>query len=66
MRQPCKRECPEREVGCHGKCEKWQAYEAWKAEEYKRRYEDSVNCNSQAAKDSERRLLIQRWKYGRK
>ena len=25
---PCVQDCPDREIGCHGRCEKYQAYRA--------------------------------------
>lgn len=32
MKAPCK-DCPDREVGCHGKCEKYARYKAERNEE---------------------------------
>ena len=33
MKNPCGRDCPEREPGCHGSCEKYQAWKAWNQEQ---------------------------------
>lgn len=36
MKVPC-HNCPDRELGCHGKCEKYQAYAEWRQQVYEER-----------------------------
>lgn len=36
MKQPCARNCPDRNAECHAKCEKWAIYEKERNEEYAR------------------------------
>ena len=36
MEIPCVKDCPDRTPTCHGKCEKYKAYAAWRAEERKK------------------------------
>lgn len=38
MTAPCKG-CPQRQVGCHGKCEKYAEYNAWNEKQRQARYE---------------------------
>lgn len=40
MKPPCGKNCPDRVMGCHGKCEKYQAYRAQRDEELKRRQKE--------------------------
>lgn len=43
METPCK-DCPDREVGCHGECEKYKAYaEACAKQREKRRDENELH-----------------------
>lgn len=65
MKAPCGKECPDREVGCHGRCEKWQAFEEWKAEEYERRRREYVSSMTETHENAIRKKQILRWKYGR-
>lgn len=37
MKQPCQKNCPNRNAECHTKCEKWLAYEKARNEEYERK-----------------------------
>ena len=41
MEIPCVKDCPDRTPTCHGKCEKYKAYAAWRAEERKKRAEEA-------------------------
>lgn len=37
LKPPCGRKCPDRRVGCHGKCKEYQEYAAVVAEARERR-----------------------------
>ncbi len=41
MQAPCK-DCPEREPGCHSKCQKYADYKAYKADVAHKRYLASI------------------------
>lgn len=41
MKIPC-HECGEREAGCHGKCERYAEYNAWREEIRQQREKDSA------------------------
>lgn len=43
-KHPCKRDCPERNAECHGKCGRWQEYEAKKLQFYEEKYK-ACNLN---------------------
>ena len=45
MTAPCK-DCPERHMGCHSKCEKYIEYHKFREEVLKRKEQDRVRCKS--------------------
>lgn len=40
---PCKRDCPNRAIGCHGRCE---AYGSFRAEQEKRYRQNEINASA--------------------
>lgn len=40
MKQPCKRDCPERSEDCATECIKWKIYVAWRNKKYQKRLEE--------------------------
>lgn len=34
MKQPCEKNCKDRNAECHAKCEKWKEWEKWKFKNY--------------------------------
>lgn len=40
---PCKRDCPNREIGCHGKCE---AYGSFRAKQEARYRQNEINASA--------------------
>lgn len=57
-RSPCK-ECPDREIGCHGKCEK---YLAWKEENDRRR----INVQEGRKRDNDAIPRAVRYRWNKK
>ena len=49
MKQPCKRDCPDRNPYCRSTCDKWTIYEKERNKEYenriKRRRANEVTCD---------------------
>ena len=39
MKQPCKRDCPDRRAGCGATCPEWEKYVKWRNAEYEKRRE---------------------------
>lgn len=37
MKQPCKRDCPDRSKDCAANCLKWKVYVAWRNKQYEAR-----------------------------
>lgn len=37
MKHPCTKDCPLRSATCHSTCPEWKKYEAWKAEDQKKK-----------------------------
>lgn len=57
--QPCVKECPNREVGCATKCERWKAYVKARDEYYAERHklkEEYEQARDQAIKRHIRRM----------
>lgn len=60
IKPPCK-DCERREVGCHGRCEAFQVFEAAKQEEYARRAEqNNLNRYSNEKESALRRSVIKK------
>ena len=61
-KQPCSRDCPSREIGCHGRCERYLAYEAEKKAFYaeKRLTIDGYPPNDQMMKNVNRNAMQRR------
>lgn len=44
IKQPCQKNCPDRNAECHAKCEKWLVYEEERNKEYERRGKEKHNA----------------------
>ena len=65
MRAPCK-DCPDRTVGCHGRCERYQAFRELKEKECAWRHEQYVMDTPSADLERKtRRKLLQKARYNR-
>ena len=54
---PCKPDCPERTVGCHGKCPRYAAF--W-AESEKRRKQRELNRQSRDMREGLRKSFVKK------
>lgn len=65
MNAPCMN-CPDRSLGCHGRCEKYQAFRSIREKEYAIRHEEYVNSIPSADLERKmRRKLLQKVRYNR-
>ena len=63
---PCVKDCPDRSMDCHGKCEKYQAYAQWRAEERLKRAEKSRSAIRSSSKERAVWEMIKNGKIGRR
>lgn len=62
---PCM-DCPDRAVGCHGRCEQYKAFRAEKEKEYAFRHEQYViDMPTADFERKTRRKLLQKARYNR-
>jgi hypothetical protein len=65
MKAPCMN-CPDREIGCHGHCERYKEFRAGREKEYALRHEQYVlDIPSADLRRKSRRKLLQKLRHGR-
>lgn len=65
MSSPCK-DCPDRILGCHGRCERYKAFRAEREKEYAWRHEQYVMDTPSADLERKtRRKILQKARYNR-
>ena len=42
MKQPCVKECPDRQIRCRETCERYREYRAWRDTMYEQRQKDFI------------------------
>lgn len=63
MNPPCGRSCPDRSAECHASCDKWKAWEVWKAEEYRQR---RLKVESSTISSSVERFILHQQRRNRR
>lgn len=65
MISPCM-DCPDRVVGCHGRCERYKAFQAEREKEYARRHDQYVmDIPTADFERKTRRKMLQKARYNR-
>jgi len=67
MKQPCQKNCPNRNAECHTKCEKWLVYEKARNAEYERigKEKSKDRVQDEMERDRKRDIALGRMKKRR-